>query len=95
MRRVRFSALALADLEDIAEYIGRDNQGAARRAINRIEEIIFSLCDFPDMGVPSEVAGARKLFVPGLPYKIVYQSTKKTAAIVILRVYHGARNIRY
>jgi len=95
MKRVRFSALALADLEDIAAYISRDNRDAARRVMNRIEEISFSLRDFPDMGVLSEVAGARKLFVPGLPYKIVYEIAKRTDAIVILRVYHGARNIRY
>lgn len=95
MKHVRFSALALVDLEDIAAYISRDSGNAAQRVINRIEEICFSLRDFPEMGVPSEVASTRKLFVPGLPYKIVYEIREKMGIVVILRVYHGARNIRY
>jgi len=47
MMRVRFSSLALQDLEEIAEYIGRDSVEAARRVVNRLEEACFSLREFP------------------------------------------------
>ncbi len=94
MRRVRFASLALADLENIAACIGRDNVEAARRVVNRIEEMCFALRDFPELGVRSEVSGARKLVVPGLRYKIMHEIFEETSTIVILRVYHGARDVR-
>lgn len=95
MTRVRFSELALADLEDIAEYIGRDSAEAARRVINRLEGICFALGDFPEMGVLSEVPHARTLVVPDLRYKVIYEVAKKTGAVAILRVYHSSRGTRY
>jgi len=95
MRRVRFSELALEDLENIAEYIRADSEEAARRVINRLEGACFALRDFPEMGVQSEIRNARKLVVPGLRHKIIYQVAKKTDTVVILRVYHGSRDMRY
>ena len=95
MTRVRFSALALQDLEEIVAYIGRDNKDAARRVVNRIEEVCFSLCEFPEIGAISEVPHARKLFVPDIPYKVVYEIVKKRRTVTILRIYHDARNTAY
>lgn len=95
MRRVRFSELALEDLENIAEYIRTDSEENARRVVNRLESACFALRDFPEMGLLSEVPRARKLVVPGLRYKIIYEAAKKTGAVVILRVYHNSRDIRY
>ena len=46
---VCFSRLALADLEDIAAYIGARNPMAANRVINRIEELCFSLGEMPGL----------------------------------------------
>ena len=92
---VRFSRLALADLEDIAAYIGARNPMAANRVINRIEELCFSLGEMPGLGRPSEVPGARKLLVPEWPYKIIYEIAQNPDHIVILRVYHGARDLPY
>ena len=93
MRRVRFSRFALADLEDIARYISRDNVAIARRVVNRIEMLCFLLGTLPGIGRDSEVSGARKLVIPHLPYKIIYESRPKT--VVILRVYHNARDSHF
>jgi len=49
----------------------------------------------PRLGPPSEVEGARKLLVPEWPYTIIYEIASNPAQIVILRVYHGARNLPY
>jgi plasmid stabilization system protein ParE len=49
----------------------------------------------PGLGRPSEVEGARKLLVPEWPYKIIYEIAIKPECIVILRVYHGARDLPY
>jgi plasmid stabilization system protein ParE len=43
----RFSLLALADLEDIASYIEARNPAAARKVVNRIEELCFALGEMP------------------------------------------------
>ena len=95
MRRVRFSELAIKDLEDIAEYIGRDSKETAQRVVNRFEAICFALRDFPEMGVQSEIPNARKLIVPDLRHKIIYQVAKKTDTVVILRVFHSSRDVQY
>jgi plasmid stabilization system protein ParE len=71
---VRFSHHALADLEDIAAYIEARNPVAAKRVINRIEELCFALSEMPGLGRPSEVAGARKLLVPEWDSKIASSS---------------------
>ncbi len=92
---VSFSRQALADLEDIAAYIDARNPVAARKVINRIEELCFALGEMPGLGRPSEVEGARKLLVPEWPYKIIYEIATGPERIVILRVYHGARNLPY
>ncbi len=93
--QVRFSRLALSDLEDIASYITARNPSAARRVINRIEELCFALGEMPGLGRPSEVSGARKLLVPEWPYKIIYEIAQDPHHIVILRIYHGARDLLY
>jgi toxin ParE1/3/4 len=92
---VRFSLQALADLEEIASYIEARNPATARKVINRIEELCFALGAMPGLGPPSEVEGARKLLVPEWPYKIIYEIGTKPECIVILRVYHGARDLPY
>lgn len=43
MTRVRFSNLALTDLEEIANYISQDSPKAAARVINRLEEVCYKL----------------------------------------------------
>jgi plasmid stabilization system protein ParE len=92
---VRFSLESLADLENIAAHIELDNPAAARRVINRIEELCYGLGQFPRLGRPSNVAGARKLLVPEWDYKIIYEVVPEPGHIAILRVYHGARNLPY
>lgn len=93
--RVRFSDLALTDLEEIATYIAHDSENAARHVIRGIESVCFSLREFPELGVRSKVSRARMLFVPGLPYKVVYEIARAEKAVIILRVYHDARDSRY
>lgn len=95
MLRVRFTQFALADLEDIAAYISRDSEHEARRVINRLEEVCQKLGEIPGMGRLSEVPPARKLTVPPWRYKIVYQIDETAGEVVILRVYHGARNLPF
>jgi toxin ParE1/3/4 len=95
MIRVLFSELALADLKAIAAYISEDSPAAAARVINRIEEVCRKLGTMPGLGVVSERPPARKIMVPPWRYKIVYEIDESRQAVVILRIYHGARNLPY
>ena len=47
------------------------------------------------MGRMSEVPSARKLTVPPWRYKIIYEISDAKREVMILRVYHGARNLPY
>lgn len=87
--------MALVDLNEIADYISLDSPQAARRVINRIEEVCFKLGDIPGMGRPSEVPPALKLTVPPWNYKIVYEIGEARDEVIILRIYHGARDLPY
>jgi toxin ParE1/3/4 len=95
MMRVQFSELALADLEEIAAYISQDSPAAAQRVINRIEQVCKKLGAMPGLGTVSELPPARKFIVPPWRYKIVYEIDEGRQTVVILRVYHGARNLPY
>jgi toxin ParE1/3/4 len=96
---VRFAKLALSDLKKIAARIAAEDEAAAARVINRIEERCFLLGQFPNLGRPSNVAGARKLLVHEWGYMIIYEihaaRDGAPTRVVILRVYHGSRRIPY
>jgi addiction module RelE/StbE family toxin len=88
---IRWSSLAVEDLEHICERIERDNPDAARRVARTIYEGCASLQTFPNRGRASiRMAGRRELAFPPLPYIVVYQVTQKT--VEISRVFHGAQD---
>jgi addiction module RelE/StbE family toxin len=88
--RVRWTAPAAQDLQEIARYIRRDNPSAARAVAKTLFDAANGLNVLPLRGRMGRIAGTRELVVPPLPYIIVYQV--KSSAVHILRVYHGARN---
>ncbi len=50
MKHVGFSDLAVSDLEEIWNYIARDNAEAASRFIKSFDRIFMSLADNPYLG---------------------------------------------
>ena len=95
MKRLRYSLSAALDLEAIYSTIAADNQSAGLRVIAHIRSMENLLAEYPGMGRASEVPDALKLAVPGLPYKIIYEADELTDELIILRIYHGARNPAY
>ncbi len=87
--RLRWTKLALADLEAIWRHIVKDNPQAADGVEDRIVDAAANLRQFPGLGRVGLVEGTRELVVPGLPYIIVYAA--KPGGIVIYRVRHGKR----
>jgi len=88
--RLRWLNLALDDLDEIAEYISRDNPDAARRVVKRLWKAAQDLTGQPEMGRPGRVYGTRELVVVNTPFVVPYRVVG--SEIQILRVLHGARN---
>ncbi len=88
---IRWSALAVEDLERICAWIERDNPEAARRVATTIYNGIARLRDFPGLGrASSRMSGWRELVFPPLPYIVVYRVRQDL--VEISRIYHGAQN---
>jgi toxin ParE1/3/4 len=92
MPRVIRTPAADDDLWEILLYIARDNEDAAFRLIDKIEERLSLLAEFPNAGPsrPELMANVRSFPVGN--YLIFYQPIDD--GIEVLRVVHGARNLR-
>lgn len=89
---IRYLSTAQEDLEDIFQYIQRDNPGAAASLLEKLDRSISILADNPELGVvPKDVRlqklGYRVLIVR--KYLVFY--VRKTDFIQIRRILHGAR----
>lgn len=87
--RIRWVRRALANLQDEAEYIARDDPEAAARTVQRIVSSIDRLAAYPASGRPGRVPGTRELIVLGTPYIVPYRV--RGNAVEILRIFHAAR----
>ena len=88
---VRWSIAAVEDLENICDWIERDNPRAARRIARTIYDECARLKDFPNLGRASRrMAGRRELTFAPLPYIVVYRV--KPDLVEISRIFHGAQD---
>ncbi len=85
---VRWSTLAVEDLERIFRHIEKDNPTAARETVKAIYDGCEALRDFPRRGRPGRMSGRRELVFS--PYIAVYQV--KEHAVEISRIYHAAQD---
>jgi plasmid stabilization system protein ParE len=87
---VRYSAIALTELDEILATIATDNPSAAHRLAARIERVVERLAQFPNSALRvAQRLGVR--VVPLLRYPYLVHYTVDRDEIVILRVIHGAR----
>lgn len=87
--RVRYTPAALSHLNEIGEYIAKDNPVAARRVIRAIRQAVDMLRDNPNMGRRGHLDGTREIIIPRLPYYAAYRL--KDTAIEVFAVIHTAR----
>ncbi|HLI20468.1 MAG TPA: type II toxin-antitoxin system RelE/ParE family toxin [Stellaceae bacterium] len=82
---------AIADLDNIAAWIGKDNPTAAARVIAAMRDRITVLETdaLAHMGRPGIVAGTRELIE--YPYIIVYQVHDQQREVTVLSIVHGAQ----
>ena len=94
--KTRWSEGALADVQNIIEYIARDSIARATTINNRIFEAADTLCEHPYRGrvLPElrdlVISEFREIIVK--PYRVVYRREK--SSFLIVAVIDGRRNIR-
>ncbi|HEX3440273.1 MAG TPA: type II toxin-antitoxin system RelE/ParE family toxin [Pseudolabrys sp.] len=87
---VRFSRLALAELEDILSDLAQKDIGAAERFHARIQQITERLGQFPNsFQEVAERPGIRRVPLLRYPYLVFYRIFDEE--VIVLRVVHGAR----
>jgi toxin ParE1/3/4 len=87
--KLRWTRLAIKDLDRAHAYMAEDNPAAANHLIDRIEKAVQVLRQHPAAGRKGRLTGTRELVVIGTPFVIPYRVRSNT--IEILAVIHGAR----
>ncbi|WP_456415257.1 type II toxin-antitoxin system RelE/ParE family toxin [Thiolapillus sp.] len=93
MARIVWTEPALADLNDIAEYIALDKVAAARRLVQRVFSAVGRLEQFPESGrhLPElDESPCREVIVG--PCRILYRYDGQR--VIILYVMRGERELR-
>ena len=87
----RVSPEVASDLEEIWDFIAKDNQAAANQCIAQILEVFKRLVDMPRMGRQRDDLSAGLRSYSHGSYVITYRI--RGEYIEIGRVVHGARNL--
>lgn len=87
--RLRYTARALAEIEQLQDYIAERNPVAAVDMADALHAQLATLTAHPHLGRPGRITGTRELVFSGTPYLAAYRV--ETDAVVILAVIHGAQ----
>ena len=88
--RLRYTRPALADLDEVLEYIAAQSPRGARRVQRRIRAVIDLLVLHPHMGTRTDDPAIRRVIASPYPYLIFYEPT--ATDIIIHAVRHAARD---
>ena len=88
--RLRWTAEAANDLEDISDYLLEHWPSRAQSTVRRIYDEVSTLRKFPRMGRETERPGVRALVISPLPYVCVYRI--EADAVVLLHLFHTSRD---
>jgi toxin ParE1/3/4 len=89
--RVILEESAVADIDQLAAWVAKDNPQAARAIIRKILETIERLNLFPALGHEGRDRGTYERTVSRTAYIIVYEIRRKPSAVLVIAVVHGAR----
>ncbi|GFO72673.1 toxin ParE1/3/4 [Bathymodiolus japonicus methanotrophic gill symbiont] len=81
---------AIADLNEIKDYIARENPAAAKKVAQRIKKSLQLLSKNPYLSTVKVEQDILEWHIPSLPYTLPYQIVNNE--IQILRVFHESQN---
>ncbi|MDF5729831.1 MAG: type II toxin-antitoxin system RelE/ParE family toxin [Rhizonema sp. PD38] len=86
---IKWLKKALCNVEQVHDYIARDNPVAAVRVVLKIQAAVAQLVDAPHIGRPGRVEGTKELVVLQTPYIVIYRV--KGTTVHIIRFLHSSR----
>ena len=90
--KVRYRQRALADIENIYDYLNERSPRAATEIVARIRAAADRLGQWPRMGHLGRAASTYEWVVVGSPYIIVYEIDDAADELAIIAVFHGAQD---
>ena len=91
--KIEWSAGAQRNLDQIEQFIARDNPVAAINTVLRIvDRVENELVLFPSSGRPGRVDGTRELVFTDLPYIVVY--TVRQSSVFVIRIFHTSQDFQ-
>jgi toxin ParE1/3/4 len=83
---------AVSDLEEIGQFISKDNPPAAEKVGSRIIREAENVAAFPRLGrIVPEFGNPRIREIISQPYRVIYKFDEEGDLVAILRIWHGAR----
>jgi toxin ParE1/3/4 len=93
VRRLLFSPRAAADLEEIADYIARDNPVRAASFVAELEATCRAVAASPEFyPTRADLASGLRMAVHGR-YLVLYRDLPGENTVRVERVLHSARNL--
>jgi toxin ParE1/3/4 len=89
--KLRYTRPALADLEEVLDYIAVHSRMGARRVQTRIQTIIDLLLLHPNIGTRTNDPTIRRMTTSPHPYLVFYEATD--TEVIIHAIRHGARDL--
>ncbi|EQD44076.1 Plasmid stabilization system [mine drainage metagenome] len=91
MKRIRLSDLARDDLDEIWFLIAIENLPPADRLVDKVQELLQKLLEFPEMGIERDDirTGVRRF--PCGNYLVFYRPMPD--GIAVLRIVYGGRDL--
>jgi toxin ParE1/3/4 len=88
--KVRYTDIALTEIDDIFSYIAIDSRRAAAAVLREIDNTVRLIGNFPDIGTVKHRQTVRMLPVRRYPMYLVFYAVEENE-VVILNIRHGAR----
>lgn len=86
---LRWTRRAVRRLDQIGEYVAKDDPDAAARVVARIVSAVDNLAHHPALGRIGRIRGTREYVFADIPYIVAYRVTPE--AIEIITVIHTAQ----
>jgi len=83
--KLRWTQRAVADLEEISDYLLSVSPTSWERLVTRIEAVTEYLLQFPHMGKMGLVSGTREFVLSGTPYIIVFRVREDVVQVLSIR----------
>jgi toxin ParE1/3/4 len=87
--KIRWTQIAADDLKSVHDYLSEHTPTRADTVVDRILAGIDALEQYPNLGRPGRLEGARELVIARTPFVVFYRLRKNE--VEILGVLHAAR----